>query len=139
MIGDALNTVHSDYERVPAPTTRRKEVTDQKIVGRVIKVSKKGWGFVSSKEIEFTRIFFHWTGLRQDTIPFLEMKVGMWVEFTPLQIEGKGWRAVHIRTVDRPKPTMKEAEDGEATTEASEGTEVSPLSESGLIPTTSSE
>lgn len=76
-------------------------MTDTKVVGRVIKVSKQGWGFISSKEIEFTRIFFHWTALRQDTIPFLELKTGMMVEFTPLKIEGKGYRAVHVRVVEK--------------------------------------
>lgn len=82
----------------------------KKVVGKVIKVSKEGWGFVSSKEIEFTRIFFHWTALRQDTIPFLELKTGMTVEFTPLKIEGKGWRAVHMRVIE--KPVKKEEPDG---------------------------
>jgi cold shock CspA family protein len=77
------------------------KMTDTKVVGRVIKVSKQGWGFISSKEIEFTRIFFHWTALRQDTIPFLELKTGMMVEFTPLKIEGKGYRAVHVRVVEK--------------------------------------
>jgi cold shock CspA family protein len=79
-------------------------MTDQKIVGRVIKVSKEGWGFISSKNIEFTRIFFHWTALQQSTIPFLELKTGMHVEFTPLKIDGKGYRAMHIRVVEKPKP-----------------------------------
>lgn len=78
----------------------------KKVVGRVIKVSKDGWGFISSKEIQFTRIFFHWTSLRQDTVSFLELKTGMMVEFTPLQIEGKGWRAVHVRVIE--KPTIQE-------------------------------
>jgi len=74
-----------------------------KIIGRIIKVSKQGWGFISSREIEFTRIFFHWTSLRQDTIPFLELKTGMMVEFTPLKIEGKGHRAIHIRVIEKKK------------------------------------
>lgn len=74
-------------------------MTETRIVGRIIKVSREGWGFISSKEIEFTRIFFHWTALKQDTIPFLELKTGMMVEFTPFQIPGKGWRAVHVRVV----------------------------------------
>jgi len=72
-----------------------------KILGRIIKVSKSGWGFISSKEIEFTRIFFHWTALRQDTIPFLELRTGMNVEFTPIQIPGKGWRAVHVKVLEK--------------------------------------
>jgi cold shock CspA family protein len=79
-------------------------MSDVKVIGRIIKVSKQGWGFISSKEIEFTRIFFHWTALRQDTIPFLELRNGMMVEFTPLQIPGKGWRAVHVRVVEKQVP-----------------------------------
>jgi len=78
-------------------------MTDIKAVGRIIKVSKSGWGFITSKEIEFTRIFFHWTALRQDTIPFLELKVGMDVEFTPLQIPGRGFRAIRVRVVEKEK------------------------------------
>lgn len=75
--------------------------TETKILGRIIKVSKEGWGFISSKEIQFTRIFFHWTALRQDTIPFLELRTGMMVEFTPLKVDGKGWRAVHVKVIER--------------------------------------
>jgi len=69
------------------------------IVGRIIKVSKQGWGFISSREIEFTRIFFHWTSLIQATLPFLELKTGMMVEFTPLKIPEKGYRAMHVRVL----------------------------------------
>lgn len=72
-----------------------------KLTGRIIKISRTGWGFISSKDIEFTRIFFHWTALRQDTLPFLELKVGMHVEFTPIQIPGKGYRAVHVRVLEK--------------------------------------
>ena len=79
-------------------------MTENKVVGRIIKVSKSGWGFISSKDIEFTRIFFHWTALRQDTVPFLELRTGMTVEFTPLQITGKGWRAVHVKVIDKKVP-----------------------------------
>jgi hypothetical protein len=81
-----------------------------KIIGRIIKVSKQGWGFISSREIEFTRIFFHWTSLQQSTIPFLELRTGMMVEFTPIQIPGKGWRAIHVSVIPR------EDKDGEGTT-----------------------
>lgn len=79
------------------------DVNEKKVVGRIIKLSKKGWGFISSKEIEFTRIFFHWTALRQDTVGFLELKTGMYVEFTPQKVAGKGVRANHMRVVDKPK------------------------------------
>ena len=78
------------------------DTNENKVVGRVIKVSRRGWGFISSRDIEFTRIFFHWTSLRQDTLPFLEIKTGMHVEFVPLQIPGKGYRAIHVRVIEKP-------------------------------------
>lgn len=84
----------------------------RKIVGRIIKVSKEGWGFISSKDIQFTRIFFHWTALQQDTATFLELRTGMIVEFVPVQIPGKGWRAVHIKILETPNvevPTLPES------------------------------
>jgi cold shock CspA family protein len=76
-------------------------MTENRVKGRIIKVSKEGWGFISSKEIEFTRIFFHWTSLKQSTLGFKELKTGMIVEFTPMQIEGKGWRAHHVDVIDK--------------------------------------
>jgi cold shock CspA family protein len=78
-------------------------VESKRVNGRIIKVDGKGWGFISSKEIEFTRIFFHWTALRQDTLGFKELKTGMACEFTPIQIPGKGWRAIQIRIVEEKK------------------------------------
>jgi cold shock CspA family protein len=72
---------------------------EQRVKGKVIKVSSEGWGFISSKEIKFTRIFFHWTSLKQDTVKFPELKSGMKVEFTPVEIEGKGWRALKIEVL----------------------------------------
>ena len=77
-------------------------MTEQlKVVGRIIKVSKAGWGFISSKEIEFTRIFFHWTALTQSTMNFTELRSGMMVEFIPLRVPDKGWRAVHVCVIER--------------------------------------
>lgn len=100
-------------------------VTDSKLIGKIIRVNKAGWGFISSKDIEFTRIFFHWTALRQDTVTFPELKPGLWVEFTPLKFEGRGYRAVHIRVIDKPKNAPEIADDDSSIPEA----DVSPLSE----------
>jgi cold shock CspA family protein len=108
MLGGALKAVCVQFhECVPDllnDEVRKENMTTEikKVVGRVIKVSKAGWGFISSREIEFTRIFFHWTALRQDTIPFPEFKTGLHVEFVPLKVEGKGWRAVQVRVIDKP-------------------------------------
>ncbi len=88
-----------------------------KSTGKIIKVSKEGWGFISSRDIQFTRIFFHWTSLTQDTLPFPELRTGMHVEFTPVEVQDKGWRAIHVRVIERERPN--EATD----------TQMSPLSE----------
>lgn len=74
-------------------------IEEQRIRGKIIKVSGGGWGFISSKEIKFTRIFFHWTSLKQDTLKFTDLKNGMKVEFTPVEVEGKGFRAIKINVV----------------------------------------
>jgi len=70
---------------------------ENRVQGKIIKVSEDGWGFISSKEIKFTRIFFHWTSLQQDTLNFTELKRGMKCEFTPIEVQDKGWRAIKIR------------------------------------------
>lgn len=90
---------------LPPLLTERETMTEQakKVKGRIIKISEKGWGFISSKDIEFTRIFFHWTALRQDTLPFKELKAGMHCEFQPIQIQGRGWRAIHVKVVEKEK------------------------------------
>lgn len=86
-------------------------MTDEaRVTGKIIKVSSGGWGFISSKEIQFTRIFFHWTSLKQDTLKFQELKSGMKVEFTPVEVEGKGWRAIKISVLSNETPTVAETE-----------------------------
>lgn len=72
---------------------------EKRVIGKIIKVSEDGWGFISSREIKFTRIFFHWTSLKQDTLRFQDLKNGMKVEFTPVEVQDKGWRAIKIRVV----------------------------------------
>ena len=72
------------------------------MIGKIIHLDEKGWGFITSPDIEFTRIFFHWTGLKQDTLNFKELKRGMRVEFTEKQSPDpeKGWRAIKIKVID---------------------------------------
>lgn len=71
------------------------------IKGKIIKLSDQGWGFISSTELKFTRIFFHWSGLNQDTLKFPDLRVGMVVEFIPIQYKDQGWRAIKIKIVTR--------------------------------------
>lgn len=105
-------------------------MTETKVVGRIIKVSEDGWGFISSKEIKFTRIFFHWTALRQDTLRFTELHTGMHVEFTPVEIQGKGFRAVHVRVIPTPVTTPVVAAE-EVHVESTDGDSVPTLQEQG--------
>lgn len=78
-------------------TEPRKE--EKRVTGKIIKVDDSGWGFITSKDIKFTRIFFHWTSLRQDTLKFTELKVGQKVEFTPVEVQDKGYRAIKIKVL----------------------------------------
>ena len=83
------------------PETKPPVITEQsRMTGKIIKLSKDGWGFISTKEIKFTRIFFHWTSLVQDTKNFQELKLGMNVEFTPNQEEHRGWRAFKVKVLN---------------------------------------
>lgn len=85
-----------DFEQHPSDS-HEVRAEDRRVTGKIIKISEDGgWGFISSKEVKFTRIFFHWTSLKQNTINFTELKNGMKVEFTPIEVEGKGWRAIKI-------------------------------------------
>jgi cold shock CspA family protein len=79
--------------------TNSKRPEEKRIIGKIIKLSEQGWGFITSKEVKFTRIFFHWTSLKQDTINFTDLKVGMLVEFTPLEVQDKGIRAIKIKVL----------------------------------------
>jgi cold shock CspA family protein len=76
------------------------EIIPERIKGKIIHLDKKGYGFITSQEIKFTRIFFHWSGLNQDTLHFTELNKGMEVEFTPKEFSDLGWRAIKIDVLD---------------------------------------
>lgn len=65
---------------------------------------KGGFGFIASPALPYERIFFHWSGLRQDTLRFPVLEKKMRVEFIlqyserSEQHEG-GYRAVKIRVL----------------------------------------
>jgi 'Cold-shock' DNA-binding domain len=81
---------------------------EQRYKGKIIRVDPDGWGFISSKEIAFTRIFFHWTSLQQNTLNFKDLKKGMNCEFTATTLEGKGTRAIKIKVLtDETKESTK--------------------------------
>lgn len=86
------------------------EPTDKKrVVGKIVFLNEEdGWGFIISKEIKFSRIFFHWTALEQSTLHFTELKKGMQVEFNPKWYEENGWRAIRLVVLEDSNDKTKE-------------------------------
>jgi len=79
---------------------------DKKHIGRIIKLSERGYGFISCKDIPFTKIFFHWSALNNDTKNFQELRIGDNIEFEHLVLEGVDGqqdrhRALRIRVLDK--------------------------------------
>lgn len=76
----------------------------KQIKGKIIHLNDdKGFGFITSEDIKFERIFFHWTALIQDTKKFTELKIGMRVKCEAYEVfptdrypKQKGWRAIKI-------------------------------------------
>lgn len=82
------------------PFTDPNPDSQKRIKGKILLINEEGWGFIISKEIPFRRIFFHWTFLENDTKKFEELDEGMEVEFKPLELPQKGWRAIKLRVVN---------------------------------------
>lgn len=101
MTKNAFQKFFAENEVPTVPDTTPIKPTEVRAKGKIIKVSEDGWGFISSKEIKFTRIFFHWTSLKQDTLKFGDLKNGMLVEFTPVEVQDKGWRAIKIKVLPK--------------------------------------
>lgn len=65
---------------------------------------KGGYGFIASTALPFERIFFHWSGLRQDSLRFPQLEKRMKVEFI-LQYRERdekhegGYSAIKIRVL----------------------------------------
>lgn len=95
------NEKTKDEQIVGSSDELTNESNEKRIIGKIIKLDKDGgWGFISSKEIKFTRIFFHWTALLQNTLKFPELKTKMEVEFTAVEYPDKGWRALRIKVLE---------------------------------------
>lgn len=81
--------------------------TIQGIITNIINstdTKKGGYGFIASPALPYERIFFHWSGLRQDTLRFPELAKKMKVEFVLQYSEASdnhegGYRAVKIKVL----------------------------------------
>jgi cold shock CspA family protein len=70
----------------------------KRVRGKIIHLSPTGWGFISTPELPFTRIFFHWTSLSPRD-HFTDLRKGMEIEFTPKDYQDKGIRAIRTEVV----------------------------------------
>lgn len=85
---------------------------DKRIEGKIIVVNKRGFGFISSKEVPYTRIYFHWTNLVPQTINFAEIKRSDPVDFI-LEKKGDGtYKAIKIDVLEREAPPTEVINNG---------------------------
>lgn len=75
------------------------EKNGERYVGKIVSLNERGFGFIISKDIKFTKIFFHWTALKQNTTNFADLTKGMAVEFGIREVPERGKQAVHIEVV----------------------------------------
>jgi cold shock CspA family protein len=71
---------------------------DTRYTGTIIHTSPDGYGFITTPEIPFTRIFFHW-GALDHRIKFLDLSKGQAVTFQVKEYPDKGLRAIKIQLV----------------------------------------
>lgn len=91
--GESKEFIETDESRLQGPISQRK-----RLPGKIYKlVENKGYGFISSHEIPFTRIFFHWSQLSPETLNFTKLHKGMAVTFVPIELKERGWQALKIR------------------------------------------
>jgi len=85
---------------------KEKEAKEKRIVGKIIRTDPRGYGFITSEEIPFERIFWHWTSLTFDTLKFPSIRRGMKVDFVPRHQgqdengKDKGYKAIKITIID---------------------------------------
>jgi cold shock CspA family protein len=94
-----MMAIMDNFKPLNEPTPVDPNPSSPRIQGKILLINEEGWGFIISEKIPFRRIFFHWTFLENDTLTFEKLEEGMQVEFKPLEIPGKGWRAIKLRVV----------------------------------------
>lgn len=81
-----------------------KDNMNTRIQGKIKQLnSKKGYGFITSLELPFEKIYFYWEWLNQNTKRFPELKEGDVVTFELVKREN-GYQAYHIDVLNRNAP-----------------------------------
>lgn len=81
--------------------TDRYPFGEKRVEGKIIAVNKRGFGFISSKEIPYTRIYFHWTNLLPQTINFADLKRSDPVDFICEKKPDGTYRAVKVDILEK--------------------------------------
>lgn len=83
------------------PILEKEDNANPRQRGTIHYLSPEGWGHITSKDIPFTKIFFHWTALNNNAEGyFLTLKKGMEVEFDYFaDFQGQGPRAIKIEVI----------------------------------------
>ena len=91
------------------------ELTNKRIQGKIFSINeKKGYGFITSLELEFEKIYFYWSNLVNGISFKTDLKKGTLVEFDLVWVEAKegrpaGWNAFRIDLVRDPVSSIPEA------------------------------
>lgn len=68
------------------------------VTGKIIYINaEKGWGFINTHDIQFSKVYFHWTGL-VSSLNFKSLKKNDTVKFKAIKRE-KGWKAINVEAV----------------------------------------
>lgn len=82
---------------------------NERIEGKIIAINQRGFGFISTMKVPFTRIYFHWTNLIPTTINFKELKRNDPVDFVLEMKENGTYKAIKIDVLERETQTTQEA------------------------------
>lgn len=74
---------------------------DKRVEGKVIMINKRGYGFISTKEVPYTRIYFHWTNLLPQTINFAEIRRGDPVDFILEKKDDGTYKAIKVDVLEK--------------------------------------
>ncbi len=87
----------------------------KRIQGKIFSINeKKGYGFITSLELEFEKIYFYWHNLVNGVSFKQDLRKGTLVEFDLVWVESTekrpaGWNAFRIDIVRDPPVLMEEA------------------------------
>lgn len=100
LIRNLFGQPDDDMDELPEEPTEEVNNKPSRVIGRITHINEdRGYGFITSQEIKFTKIFFHWSALERDTLNFTKLRKGMKVEFEPKEYADTGFRAIRIRVL----------------------------------------